>query len=187
MINYGLPKSVEINGNEYKIRSDYRAILDIIVALNDVNLTEQEKAYITLDIFYEDMNSIPKEDMQTAVEECFKFIEGGERKEQKKSPKLVDWEKDFPLIISPINAVAGREIRADEYCHWWTFIGYYNEISGDCTFAQIVRIRDKQAKGKTLDKAEREWLNQNRDLVALPNRYTDEEEEILKIWGGMNG
>lgn len=187
MINYGLPKSVTVNGKEYKIRSDFRAILDIVEALNDVNLNEQEKAYVVLDIFYEDFDEIPFEDMQEAVNECFKFIEGGKERTNNKAPKLVDWEKDFPLIISPINAVAGHEIRSDDYCHWWTFLGYYNEISGDCTFAQVVRIRDKDARGVSLDKSEREWKMRNLDLVDMPSRYTDEEEEILKAWGGNNG
>lgn len=187
MINYGLPKAVEVNGKERAIRSDYRAILDIIEALNDPNLRENEKAYVVLDIFYCDMDDLKEEDLEPAINECFKFINGNETRQQSKAPKLVDWEKDFSLIIAPINAVAGREIRADEYCHWWTFLAYYNEINGDCTFAQVVRIRDKQARGKSLDKDEREWLNRNRELVELPSHYTDEEEEILKMWGGVNG
>ena len=187
MINYGLPKSVEVNGTEYDIRSDYRAILDIIQALNDINLNSQEKAYIALDIFYYDATKIPYEDTEQALAECFAFIDGGAVRNQGNAPKVVDWEKDFPLIIAPINAVAGREIRADEYCHWWTFLAYYNEINGDCTFAQVVRIRDIQARGKSLEKDEREWLNRNRDIVDMPSRYTDDEEEFLKMWGGLNG
>lgn len=186
MINYGLPTTVDIDGTEYEIRSDYRAILDIIEALNDVTLNRQEKAYIVLTIFYPDVDSI--KNYEEAIKKCFEFIEcGKERQNDVRAPKLVDWAKDFQYIIAPINAVAGREIRADEYLHWWTFIGYYNEINGDCTFAQIVRIRDKQARGKKLDKDEREWLNRNRDLVTLPSQYTEEEEELLKMWGGQNG
>ena len=187
MINYGLPKAVEINGTEYDIRSDYRAILDIVEALNDVNLNAREKAYVVLEIFYPDIDDMPYDDMQEAIEKCFEFIDGGNRRKEGNAPKVVDWSKDFPLIIAPINAVAGREIRADEYCHWWTFLAYYNEISGDCTFAQVVRIRDKDARGKSLDKDEREWKMRNLELVEMPSQYTDEEEEILKMWGGING
>ena len=169
MINYGLPKTVEIDGNEYEIRSDYRA-------------------NVVLTIFYPDIDNMPTDVYETALQKCFDFIECGKERDNKShAPKLVDWAKDFQYIIAPINAVAGREIRADEYLHWWTFIGYYNEINGDCTFAQIVRIRDKQARGKKLDKDEREWLNRNMDLVVMPSQYTEQEEELLKMWGGQNG
>ena len=34
-MGYGLPKSVEINGEAFEIRYDYRVILDIFEAMND--------------------------------------------------------------------------------------------------------------------------------------------------------
>ena len=49
---YDLPTAVEINGTEYEIRSDYRAILDIIAAVSDPELSEEEHAVAALDIFY---------------------------------------------------------------------------------------------------------------------------------------
>lgn len=41
---YSLPTSVEVDGTEYAIQSDYRAILDILVALTDRELNERDKA-----------------------------------------------------------------------------------------------------------------------------------------------
>ena len=43
-MNYTLPTSVNIDGIEHPIRSDYRVILDIISALNDDDFTDREKA-----------------------------------------------------------------------------------------------------------------------------------------------
>lgn len=59
---YDLPTSVEINGVTYKVQSDYRAILDICVALNDPELSQREKVIVLLDIFYHDSDTIPPED-----------------------------------------------------------------------------------------------------------------------------
>jgi hypothetical protein len=78
--------------------------------------------------------------------------------------------------------VLGYECRSVEYLHWWTFMGAYMEIGGDCAFSQIVSLRSKLAKGKKLEKYEREWLRQNWDLVTLPTKYTAEDEEMLKKW-----
>ena len=65
----------------------------------------------------------------------------------------------------------------------WTLIAAYYEI-GDCTFAQIVRIRDKKARGKPLDKTEQDWYRKNRNLVDLKTKYTQEDEETLRLGGG---
>ena len=185
-MNYGLPKSVEVNGVEYKIRSDYRPILDICSAMNDPDLEPEDIVIIAMNIFYEDCDSIPLEDWKEAVEKCFAFINMDEDQGPKR-PKLVDWEQDFNYIIAPINRVAGTEVRALDYLHWWTFISYYYEIGGDCTFAQIVSIRDKLARGKKLDKQDREWLRNNAHLVHFKNKYSAAEKETLKQWGLGNG
>lgn len=186
MIEYDLPTSVTVAGEDYAVRTDFRAILDIIVALQDPDLTDEDRAAVALGIFYED--AIPA-DLQEALNRCFWFISGGDAAESSKpGPRLVDWEKDFRWIVAPINRMIGRDIRGMPM-HWWTFLSYYFEI-GDCTFSQIVRIRSARAKGKPLDKADREWLRANADLVALDQQYTREDEDILKAWtkgGGMSG
>ena len=176
-MKYDLPKTVEVDGKEYKIRSDYRAILDIISALEDPELNDREKAIVCLEIFYE---KVP-ENIKEALEKCFDFISLGKKEDGKRKPKLVDWEQDFDMIIAPINRVAGREVRNDEYLHWWTFIGLYNEI-GDCLFAQVVGIRDKKARNKKLDDAEKEFARRNADLINIKTHYTDAENALLEAW-----
>lgn len=180
---YGLPKSLEISGEEYGIRSDYRDILDIMEILNDVDITDHERGYLALMFFYEDFEKIPPQNYREAVEKCFWFISGGKPEAGRKSPRLVDWEKDFPHIVSPVNHVIGYEIRAVEYLHWWTFLAAYMEIK-ECVFSQIVRIRNLQAKGKPLDKQDREWYRQNADLVRIPTKLSREEREYLEKMSG---
>nr|DAH76937.1 MAG TPA: hypothetical protein [Caudoviricetes sp.] len=180
-----LPESVEVGGVEYEIRSDYRAILDICAALSDPKLGEQDKALVMLGIFYPEFSEMPPEHYREAVEQCLRFINcGDDQREARPSPKLVDWEQDFKYIVAPINRVTGEEIRALEYMHWWTFIAAYYEI-GDCTFAQIVRIRSCKAKGKPLDKSDQEWYRSHRDLVDFKVTYTEADDVILKMWGGV--
>jgi hypothetical protein len=183
-MNYGLPTSVTVGGADYEIRSDYRAILDICTALSDLELTEAERAYVALDIFYPSFEEMPQDDYQEAVERCFWFINCGNDEPKGKQPKLVDWEQDFQYIVAPINRVMGAEIRGLDYLHWWTFISAYYEIGGDCTLAQIVRIRDQKARGKTLDKQDREWYRRNRNLVDFKTTYTEADTELMKEWAG---
>lgn len=179
---YELPTFIMIDGIKYPIRNkgDYRVILDILVMLEDANLSEQEKAICTLKIFYEDWIQIPEDKLEIAVKEAFKFIDLGEEpKETPQKAKLMDWEQDFKIIVSPINRVLGKEIRALDYLHWWTFMSAYYEI-GDCLFANVVSIRNKKAKGKKLEKYEQDFYKENIDMIKIKTKTTDAEDELLK-------
>lgn len=185
---YDLPTSLEVGGAEYAIRSDYRAALDICVALSDPSMSNQEKA-VALLLLYEDYDSIPAEHIEEALRQAVWFLDCGDGiTNNKPRPKLMDWERDFKWIVAPINRVAGAEVRSVQYMHWWTFVSYYYEI-GDCTFAQFVGIRNKLAKGKRLEKYEREFYEANREAIDLRMGITDDEREMLKsiLGGGQNG
>lgn len=180
---YELPKSLAVCGVNYEIRSDFRAVLDICTALSDVELAAEEKGLIALYILYPAFEEMPQEHYEEALKRCFWFINCGNEEDQtRKAPKLMDWEQDFQYIVAPVNRVMGMEIRAVEYLHWWSFISAYYEI-GDCTFAMIVRIRDKQARGKPLDKQEREWYRLNRHMVDFKQTFSQAEKDVLKAWG----
>lgn len=188
-MNYALPKSMNICGTEYAVRYDYRCILEICAAMEDPELSKQDKAIVAMVIFYPDFEDMPPEHYQEAIKQCFWFINGGEDDLGQKGTKLVSWEQDTKYIISPVNRILGQEIRAIQYdektntggLHWWTFLSAYMEI-GDCVFAQIIRIRSLKAKGKKLDKADQEWYRQNRHLVDIKQTYTEAENEILNEW-----
>lgn len=180
---YDLPTSVCVNGTEYDIRSDYRAILDIITAMCDAELSDGGKGKVALDIFYIDFDKIPSCDYQEALNQCIWFInKGKEQKQVKREPILMSWEQDFDLIISPINRIAGCEVRELKYLHWWTFLSYYQEI-GECLFAQVVAIRDKRSHGKQLEKHEREFYRRNRDIIDLKTKITQRESQLLAELG----
>lgn len=189
-MNIGLPTALDVCGTEYEIRSDYRCILEICAAIEDPDLDKSGKAAVALKIFYPDFDEMPMEHYPEALKRCFWFINGGEEDTGTKGPRLVSWDQDVRYIIAPVNRVLGQEIRAVPYdmetntggLHWWTFLSAYMEI-GDCTFAQIVRIRSLKAKGKKLDKADQEWYRKNKHLVDFRQTITEAEEDVLKQWG----
>ena len=64
-MSYALPKSVVIGGRDFPIRYDYRVILDIFEAMNDPELTDQERALAVLQMFYVDFGAV--EDRKSVV------------------------------------------------------------------------------------------------------------------------
>ena len=177
---YNLPTQLEVGGKEYDIRTDYRAILDILAAQNDPDLTDWEKAECLLVILYPDRDSIPLSDEKEAVEKGVAFIDYSIDTEaaRRPQPRVMDWEQDAALIIPAVNKVAGREIRAAEYIHWWTFLGWFMEI-GDGTFSQVLAIRQKKARGKKLEKYEQEFARNHPELVELKKRISEEQQEEM--------
>ena len=57
MTAYELPTSLNISGVDFSIRTDFRAIIDILIAMNDPKLDEQAKAVVMLQILFEDWQS----------------------------------------------------------------------------------------------------------------------------------
>lgn len=189
-MNYGLPKSVEINGEEFEIRYDYRVILEIFEAMNDAELSDEERGLAVLQMFYVDFEKLT--DYETAVKKCMEFITCEKKQDtgKKKEPQLIDWAQDFQYIAGPINRVLGYEIREKPYdietntggVHWWTFVGAYSEI-GDCFFAQVVHIRAQKANGKPLDKQDRIFYRKNHSVIDLKISLTTNEKNVLELWG----
>lgn len=195
---YELPTSIMLNGQSFAVRNrgDFRTVLDCMKALEDPDLTKEERIIAALIIFYEDLNGIEDlgklPDVVEAFKEMTKFFNcGGDSVGAKTPYKLVDWEKDSVLLYSAINNVAQKEIRSEPYVHWWTFMGYYLAI-GECSFSTVVSIRNKRARGKKLEKHESQFVRDNPEYFW--NTKTVEEQELeaelLKIWnngGSTNG
>lgn len=181
-MQWSLPTSVEIDGKTLNIRNkcDYRVVLDCISALNDDELTDEQKTQCALYIFYEDIGAIT--DVEQAAHEMMVIINGGVVDEGTSGdkPALMDWEHDFRMIAPPVSRVIGYDIRTpDRYTHWYSFLGGYMEI-GDCTFATIISIRSKKAKGKKLEKWELDYMREHRRDVELPKKMTAEEKALLE-------
>ena len=71
-MNYTLPTSVNIDGIEHPIRSDYRVILDIISALNDDDFTDREKAIAMMRLFFVDAYAVT--DWEKGLKATAEFI-----------------------------------------------------------------------------------------------------------------
>ena len=188
MSAWDLPKTATIDGIEYAIRSDYRAVLDVLAISEDPEITDEERGALALEVFYPDFDTMPRGIHRDAIDYLVWFVAGGDVAAKPPKRKLADWAQDFPIIVGPVNRVLGYEVRSVEYLHWWTFLGAYMEV-GDCLFAQVVTIRQKLARHKKLEKYEREFYRENRDLVDLRTKETDAEKKIMKAWmgGGDDG
>ena len=180
-----LPNSLEVNGRIYTIRSDYRNILQIITAYDDDELKDNEKVLICLKRMYVDFDKLPSHDYEAAYKAATAFIEC-QMHSEKPGPKMVDWNKDAQLIFAAINKVAGQEVRATKYMHWWTFLGYFQSIDRDDLWGFILTIRQKKAKGRKLEKYETEFYNANRSMCDVGGKRVDRKKEAQEYMEALD-
>ena len=175
-----LPKTATFGGVEYDLSTDFRDVLEIISYLTDKSKTEYVRWKVAVGLFFEP--EIPDEYFQDAMRYLADFISYGSSND-KPGPKLIDWQQDVNMIVSDINKVAGQEVRALKYLHWWTFLSYFNGI-GEGQLSTVVSIRKKKATGKKLEKWEQEYYRDNKSVVDFNASDTDEvkkeKENILK-------
>lgn len=180
MNKHYLPKSVEIGGVECRFKSDFRDILYLFEILNDPDLLPNEAVMIACENFYETDDY--GQDIKTAIQEMFNFISCSDGKEDSSgtgsNEKLYDWDKDFNIIIAPINRVLGYDVRGCEYLHWWTFMSAFMEI-GECTFSTYVSIRKKLHRGIKLEKYEEKLYKEYASEINLPKKYDRTTQALI--------
>lgn len=184
-----LPTTLNINGLEAPINTDFRIALLIFEAINDKELSAREKTLAMIQLLYTEWQAIPITDYDAAIKQAAWYLDGGKQQESNGNQKpIMDWEHDEQMIFSSINKVAGTETRALDYMHWWTFLGYFAEIDEKSLFTQVVQIRQKRNKGKKLEKWEAEFYKKHKKLIDLPKRRTAEQQaEIDRLNAILNG
>ena len=175
-----LPDSLNINGKEIPIKStDFRTALIVFQACDDPNLTPNEKTFIVLDAIL-GIENIPKGYEAEAYKQCCWFLDGGKDLDKKAyNKKLMDWEQDEQMIFSAVNHVAGKELRTEKYIHWWTFLGYFDEIK-EGLFSTVLSIRQKKRKNKKLEKWEKEFYRENKELIDIKPKRSEAEKKRME-------
>lgn len=164
-----LPKTAVICGVEYPIETDFRTILRIIGYLNHPKLPEIFRWRIALKLFY------GQEELGLeAMEFLCRFISGGQESAGQ-TGKLLDWQLDADLIVADVNRVAGTEIRALPYVHWWTFLSWFHGIR-EGQLSLVVSIRHKLARGQKLDAWEQDYFRRHKNRILMRKPLSDREQ-----------
>ena len=182
---YSLPREKVLGDQVFSLNTDFRRALQILSVLDDPDLPEYVRWLTALCLFYR--QEVPAQRRKEAMEYLASFLCAGSEGGQP-APKLIDWQQDADAIISGVNKVAGQEVRALPYVHWWTFLSWFHGIEGG-QLATLVSIRDKLARGKKLEQWEKDFYRQNKARVDLKKRYSRAElaqQARLKEMLGMD-
>lgn len=176
MTAYELPTSLNIGGVDYRIRTDFRAILDILISQNDPDLDDRCKSIVLIQILFEDWEQIPPDCIEEALKKGCDFIDCGQEDDGKPKPQMIDWEQDARIIIPAVNKIAHTEVRAVPYMHWWTFFSFFMEV-GESLLSNVLSIRKKKTERKKLDKWEQDFYRENHEIIDIKKKISQEEQE----------
>ena len=172
-----LPGALVIDGVKYKINTDYRVALKIMLAYEDPELTIREKQMITLELLYK---QIP-ENKISALTEAIKFLDCGETSDgggEAAATRVYSFNKDAKYIYSAIKQTHGVDLLDLDYLHWWKFCYMFSDLSEDCFFTKLIYYRNQRARGK-LTKEEREYCNRISNILDLPIVHTAQEQSEI--------
>lgn len=167
-----LPTKIQVNQKEYEINYDYRTILKILMALEDVNLYEEEKVGIMLSLLYKD--DIPEEDIKDACKKASLFIDCGQFHEKGKSnQRIYSFSKDGNYILTGINSTHSIDLSEKTNLHWWKFMALFMDMNTECFFSELVYYRKRKLEGK-LTKEEKQQYKKIKELVDLEQEDSEE-------------
>jgi len=168
-----LPTKIKVNNRIYDINYDFRTVINILLAFENQELTNEEKLYIMVTNLYKD--DIPEENMEEAINKAIKFIDCGKDYSNKKTKtRVYSFNKDAGYIFTGINSTHHIDIDEKPDLHWWKFMDFFMDMSNECMFGELVYYRTRKAEGK-LTKEEKKQYDKIKDLVDLETVHTQSE------------
>lgn len=158
------PTTIEIQGRECEINSDFRSCLKIILAFEDPDLAMVEKSAVLVELLYKE----PPENLREAIEKGVEFLNGGgSQKMEDAGSRVFSFQKDSRLIMAGFRQTYQIDLQ-DFDLHWWTFITLFMDLSPDTTFSNLVSFRQRVSKGiATVD--EKKLARELGDVFQLDN------------------
>lgn len=165
------PTSLDIDGVDYEIKTDYRFSLYTILAFEDKELTNYEKLNIMLEnLFVEIPNNI-----EAVLEKTQWFLNGGKESSPDDSEnRLYSFSKDASLIFAAFKQTHNIDLEQTDL-HWWKFMAYFMDLGQDTVFCQLVALRDKYYSNRAT-KEEKQAIRRMGDMF-----YIDQNETMLSL------
>ena len=180
MTGWDLPAALPVGEQSWAIHGDFRDVLEVIGWLDGdqgETLLPEERWYVAMTLFYRDFPRMPPALYPEAARRLAEFIAGGRPDMAPPGPRLLDWQRDAPMIVAGVNRAAGCEVRSLPFLHWWSFLAWFSAI-GEGPLATVVSIRDKLRRGKKLEAWELSYYRAHRSEIDLrPARSQAEQAE----------
>ena len=167
------PQSVEVNGMEYAIETDFRRWIEFHdIALQQGNDEERVKKIMTL------YKGPYPDNIEDAVSALCEFYAAGQVKDngcQRRSVPNYDFEFDQDYFISGFRENYGISLLSIDYLHWWEFLALFRGMNADTELKQRMQLRSIDI-GQIKDVKERARIRKAQLAIAIPHPEMDDED-----------
>ena len=179
-----LPTTVDIEGIEYEINSDFRTSILFELLMQDVEIEDEEKIIQALQLYYK---KCPK-NIDEAINKMLWFYScvkentlKADSKTGSSSEKIYDFDYDDEYIYSAFLDQYGIDLNEIEYLHWWKFKAMFKALKEDNEIVKIMGYRSIDLS-KVEDKKQKEFYKKMKKTYEIPIAISkDEKEKIDKI------
>lgn len=178
-----LPIKVNIEGEDYKINSDFRTSILFELLMQDNSISEEDKIIQALELYYPKLSK----NLNEAIEKILWFYRCGKdeveskntNKGMGKSTQIYSFDYDDDYIYSAFLDQYGIDLQDIEYLHWWKFKAMFNGLKEDNQIVKIMSYRSMDLS-KIRDKEEKAYYKRMKDIYKIPIAK-DEKEKLSEI------
>lgn len=183
------PEYANIDGQRYKLRTDFRVGLRCFKVIEDGSICDEERA---LAVIYLLFGFVPDTDLQLFLNKATLFLQCGKTKEEHEEQKKdMDFEHDKSYISASFMSDYRIDLNAVNM-HWWQFCELIQGLTEHCVLSRVRDIRNYNLSD-IKDNQARMRMAKAQQKLALPVKYTKEELEAIEAFerlfegGDVNG
>lgn len=141
MNNY--PEYTIVNGNKYKINTDFKAALKCQEIAQDRTIGEFERALAIIYTLFGEVGLNNQDDQEKLLEMAIKYLRcgssDGDTSNSNDKPDM-DLIQDYYLIEPSFKSDYGIDLEKEEM-HWWKFYRLLNGLTDKCALNRVRELR----------------------------------------------
>jgi len=177
-----VPQTVNIEGEDYEINSDFRTSILLELLIQDTSISEEDKIIQALELYYP---KLPK-DINKAIEGILWFYRCGKdevetktkNKGTGKSTQIYSFNFDDDFVYSAFLDQYNIDLQDVEYLHWWKFKAMFKALKEDNEIVKIMGYRAMDLS-KIKDKEEKAYYTKMKELYKIHTSISKDEKEKL--------
>lgn len=186
------PETIVVDGQEIRIRTDFREYIRLIDLLRSDELRDSEKWPFILQYFYDYPNNI-----SGALDALVEFInldnlfpertieddavqddsEEYEFEEETYQKPLYSFQYDYPYILAGFLCSYGINLRTVPYMHWWEFRLLFDGLPEDTEIKKMIMYRGINPS-TIKDNEERKRIIKIQNAIRLPEEVAMSDYDI---------
>lgn len=177
-----LPDTLEVNGIDYKIVTDFREWIRVSTIIMSKELEPSEKLMLLCGIFKEEIVLQSEEDVQSMFRAISDFLKGcfneKERSDKQSQHTAYDFEVDYMYIITDFQREYNIDLINIGYLHWWHFKMLFDNLSDKSDMKQRIYYR-------TVDTAEIKDQDRKKEIRKIRRKLnldTVSDSDIANVF-----